>query len=247
MMPKPTDKIEDVVHHALAGKYAVDDDDLREKTIRLLLARLRPFPFDSLLDKGGDVRGVEDDAQNQIVTLLRLERDWVARPVADIDLETIHRALHGNGSLSAKFRTTEFVDDFEGEPPTKLADLQKRLHEINRSLCQIDALRLEPLERRAAYVAGLFSNIVGAHVFADGNGRVARIAAQYCLRRWDMDFVALPKVRNAPGWKRSLHTAITGDVTALASYFRRLIENETVESVERSLAESRMGESSDRR
>jgi fido (protein-threonine AMPylation protein) len=226
-------RLEEVVYQALLGKYTVTDKALRERIIRPLIASLWQLPLDKLPEAGGDVVSVEDDARNQITTLIRLERDWATRVVADIDLETIHCAVFG--TRFPTFRKTEFVEDFGGKPPTELAEVQEKQANINRSLRNIDTLRFEPLDRKMTYLAWLFSSIIGAHVFADGNGRVARIAAQYCLRRWGLNFVTLPKVRNAPGWKRALHVAMSGDISSLASYMCRLIENDTIDYVEGSI------------
>ena len=112
-------QIEDVVYHALAGKYPAAEGRFREITIRPLIGRLRNLPLDEIPDGGVVIKDVEQDVLNQVTTLIRLERDWAARPIADVDLQTIHRALCGSGSWSPGLRTTEFVEDFGGEPPTR--------------------------------------------------------------------------------------------------------------------------------
>lgn len=230
------DRMEEVAFHALAGKYSVDSGRLRERTIRPLLERLRLMPTAKLGRVCKEIRGEEDDVRNQLATLLLIDRDWAGRPSAELDLETLHRMLYG--CEFSELRSTEFVADFEGIPPTELSDLQDSVKAINRSLRGIDALRSEPLDGKLAYLAWLLSSTIGSHAFADGNGRVARMAVQYCLRRWGMDFVPLPKVRNAEGWKRALHAAIGGDLTDLSAYLGRLVANQTIESVEQFLSAS---------
>ena len=51
----------------------------------------------------------------------RIDADWACRPVADLDLETIHFTIFGKDDGSAGVRTTEFVKDFGGEPPTRVS------------------------------------------------------------------------------------------------------------------------------
>src|ERR1700684_1281302 len=89
-------RIEEVVHLALSRKYPATDSDLREKIIRPLIARLQQLPLEELSATVGDIKDVNDDARNQIVTLILVERDWATRPVANVDLATIHRSIYGN-------------------------------------------------------------------------------------------------------------------------------------------------------
>jgi hypothetical protein len=233
-----TSGIEDVVYHALAGKYPDADADLKKTKIQPAIERAFSVSLEDLPDVGTFVDGLDQDVMNQVATLARLERDWTTRPQAEVDLKTMHRALCGSGSLSPGPRTNEFVQDFEGVPPAPLEDLEARRNTLDQSLKCVDELKSATLERKSDYLAWLFSSIIAAHIFADGNGRLARTAVQYCLRRWNMPFIPVPKVRNAAGWKGALHNAIDGNTGALASYISRLIGNQTIEQIERSLKDT---------
>jgi hypothetical protein len=231
-------RMEDVVYHALAGKYPDADVNLKEIKIRPAIERVFSVPLEEVPEVGAVVKGIDQDVMNQVATLARLERDWATRPQAEANLKTMHRALCGSGDLSPGPRVTEFVQDFGGVPPTPLTELEERRRTIDRSLGCVDELKAASLERKSDYLAWLFSSIIAAHVFADGNGRLARIAVQYCLRRWNMPFIPIPKVRNAAGWKQALHNAIEGNCADLASYISGLIGNQTIEQIERSLKDT---------
>ncbi len=228
------ENMEQLVLHALAGKYPVSDDILLNRRIKPIFARLLTTKLADLLAASPvPVLDVEDDVSNQAIALICIDADWAKRSTPNLDLETIHWKLYGTGSP----RVSKYVKDFGGEPPTALADIPNSLREINRSLRDIDNLRNKSLDERVQFVASLFAKIIASHVFEDGNGRVARMAVQYCFRRWYMDFLPLPKVRRAPGWQRALHAAMAGNMDEFKSYFTRLIRGETVAAVEQSLSQ----------
>jgi hypothetical protein len=220
------DSAEDVVFHALLGKYPVSEDALLRTYIR---------PQLDLWDSGSvdhqrDVRSLTDDIRNQILALRRVEEDWSRRPHADVGLEDFHRALLG--SAEQVYRSTSFVEDFHGEPPTRLSDVAGSRRHIEGLLQKVDALRDAPLGAQAVFLADLVAHIIGTHVFSDGNGRVARLAAQYCLRRWAKPFVPIPKVRNAPRWKSVLRAGMDGDRGGLAAYIENLMLGKSVAEAE---------------
>ncbi len=237
------DQIEEVVYQALENKYPVSSSVLRRDVISPLVLRLGTLPFNELPEVTIKVGGVRDEVYNQIITLIRLNEDWAQRPTADIDLEMIHQGVFGGAGGSATLRTTEYVADFDGKPPTALTDLEGRLEDINQRLSDLDKLRDSSVDKKCAFLANLFSSIIATHVFVDGNGRTARVSVQYCLRRWGMDFIALPKVRNAVKWKLALHTAIAGDINPFVSYFSYLLSGKTYRQIEKLLDDDQKNDS----
>jgi fido (protein-threonine AMPylation protein) len=224
-------QMEDLLGQALAGKYTLADGVLKVQLIRPALEKYRRVLVADL-PPSIPVEGVADDVRNQVVTLLRLEKDWAARIPPNLDLTTIHQALYGDRGQGQAFRTSQFVEDYDGSPPTQLSEIAASLQKINSRLSLVDDLRGEPLALKADYLAWVVSKVIAVHAFVDGNGRLARVAAQYCLRRWGMDFIPIPKVRNAPRYKAALHHAIDGERSALADYFQRLIGKEPVRDIE---------------
>src|SRR6266700_2260249 len=93
-------RMEDVIFHALAGKYRNGDANLRAGRIRPLLDYFGKLPLDEVPEVGNIIGGVDQDILNQVATLVRLERDWAKRPEAELDLITMHRALCGSGNGS---------------------------------------------------------------------------------------------------------------------------------------------------
>jgi fido (protein-threonine AMPylation protein) len=71
---------------------------------------------------------------------------------------------------------------------------------------------------KAAALADIFMRIIKVHPFKDGNGRTARVAVQYCLRSWGMDYIVIPKVRNDPVWKAALGAAMDGSLQAMTAF-----------------------------
>ncbi len=67
----------------------------------------------------------------------------------------------------------------------------------------------------------VFSRLVHIHPFPDGNGRVARLLANWALRSWDLPYVAIPKVKNDRAWHADLERAMLGDGDAVIPHLEK--------------------------
>lgn len=233
--------MEDVIFHALLGKYAVSESVLREQAIRPALQR---YLLPDAPRRAVEIKSLEDDIYNQILVLRRVDEEWATKPEPDLDIDTLHQSLLGAGNEASRLRTTEFVEDFDGNPPTPLTEILAKRKIINGLLRHVDTLAAASVEEKAAFLADLVSKIIAAHVFADGNGRVARMAVQYCVRRWGMQFVPIPKVRNASRWAKALQAGVAGNKSQLAFYLEHLLLGESVHEIEQLLFSHRPDDTS---
>jgi Fic family protein len=134
-------------------------------------------------------------------------------------LEHIHAAIYGHDPAHVSYRKSESVPDFAASLAVSPADVPQRAAAINRQIAGVDRLKAgDPLEQ-AAFLAGLFAAIIAVHPFEDGNGRTARLAVQFCLRRWGRPLLSLPKVRNDAQWRLALAKAVAGDASVLTLFF----------------------------
>src|SRR5690242_23131 len=124
--------IKEVVFHALDGKYQ-DAAGLRE-TIDIAVRETQQG-----MTTASERSPLFRDAFNQVLVLRRICECW-RKETLPIDLETLYVSVLGlNGPV--RFRTAEFVEDYEGVPPTSLTQIPARLIAINNLLARVDRLR----------------------------------------------------------------------------------------------------------
>lgn len=165
------------------------------------------------------------DIRNQVVAYLTIERVWSKGPPIRHGLQRLYSVVYGIPVSEMRLRTLAFVADFGGSVPTPVEEIPDHVTELNVLLSSaVDLLKNGTIWKQANFLAEFFSRIIRVHPFEDGNGRTARIAVQYCLRRWRRSFISIPKVRNVPEWKSALEQAIAGNCGLLASKFALIIE-----------------------
>jgi len=217
--------IEEVIFHAIRGKYHVDDDDLLRHLILPLVRGETP--------SGNFDRELYTDVSGQAQMLRNLHEDWRPGTPAVLDIDSIHKVLFAASGEGGRLRSTAYVADYQGNPPVPLADILSQKAIVDGMLRRVDALKDDTGAVQSGYLAELFSRIIASHVFFDGNGRVARTAVQYAVVRWGRPFMAIPKVRNAPRWKCALAKAsVDQDTEDLARYFEELLARHSIDMIE---------------
>ena len=70
----------------------------------------------------------------------------------------------------------------------------------------------------------LYQRLGFIHPFADGNGRVARLAMNHLLRRYGQGYVVFPPLSEAPDLMEALQEAHKSRLEPLLALARRCIE-----------------------
>lgn len=215
------------VADAIEGKYeGIDDTDILSSVGE---AMALCASAENLVDLFGNSRPIvspQDDMFNQVVVLIAISRFSEGSQMKEAPLETLHQLAHG-GDISETVRSTKVVEGYPSPIPTELSQTKARFSELQGLVVNLARMPSPPVLVAAHLMAHVFSAIIRIHYFSDGNGRLARFAAQYLSSTWGFGFFNIPKVRNDFLWKSALRDAIAGDIKSLAiELSKRLAQKE---------------------
>jgi fido (protein-threonine AMPylation protein) len=212
---------------AIEGKYEGFSDTDRHSAVGEAMALCDTA--ETLTDLFGNSRQIaspRDDVINQVVVLNAISRFSEDSLMKKTPLETLHRLAYGT-PISEMVRSTRFVEGYPDPIPTELSQTNARFSELQGLVVNLSGMPSPSVPVAAHLMAHVFSAVIRIHYFSDGNGRVARFAAQYLSSAWGFGFFNIPKVHNDLLWKSALRNAITGDIKDLAAQIsKRLAQKE---------------------
>lgn len=216
--------IETLVREAIGQKYdSMKDHDVGAAFEGAWVGATASASEDDLTRLLRPITAGRIDVQNQVVVALLIDRYW-CRVQLQRPISSIHGAVYGIGDQRA-LRTTSYVNDYGGEVLTPLTEIPSRLDELERMAeTLMPAMVNADIAVQAKFLALMISSIIRVHPFADGNGRAARMYAQYSLRSWGRPFLPLPKVRKDERWRSAMSSAVRGQHNELAAFIERKLQ-----------------------
>jgi len=178
---------------------------------RWVLRTVLPVPLVSLLPEGKPVA----DA------LERLERDCRTRPLSVDALLDYHRVIDPAGGGAYRSGEVRMTSSTVTPPPaTRVRSLMGQL-----GATLLDRQAAWDEERPSLDVAlreamDVYQRIGYIHPFRDGNGRVARLALNHLLRRYEHPYVVLPPLSESPALMDALQEGHRGNLNPLVCFGR---------------------------
>jgi len=163
---------------------------------------------------------LDDGGRTLYDALLWLEANCRSTPLSEDVIRHYHRTLAPKSpEPTGEYRRGKIVIErsaYAPPPASRIPLLMKQLNEnAAKEQKRMDASN-EPGDalRRAVNV---HHQIVWIHPFADGNGRVARLAMNHLLRRYGLPYVILPPLSEAGEHFEALEEANAGRLERLVS------------------------------
>ena len=177
---------------------------------RWMLESITPRPLLNLLTHG---RALAE-------ALGRLERECKLRTLGEEVLRDYHRDVAPDHDAEYRTGAAERARDSVKAPPAaKSVPLRMRrlYRELEARQKAWDAAGApEPDVLREA--VEVYHQVGWILPFRDGNGRVARLAMNHLLRRYDHPYVILPPLGEAPALREALRSADAGSLDALVAF-----------------------------
>ena len=178
---------------------------------RWVLGTVLPVPLVGLLPEGKPVA----DA------LERLERDCRKRPLSVDALLDYHRDIDPAGGGAYRSGEVRMTSSTVTPPPaTRVRSL---MGQLGTKLLGVQAAWDEerpPLDPALREAMEVYQRIGYIHPFRDGNGRVARLALNHLMRRYDHPYVVLPPLSESPALMDALQEGHRGNLSPLVCFGR---------------------------
>lgn len=187
--------------------------------VRWFLETITPAPLLSLDSQG---KGLLD-------ALHWMEAHRKDRALRELEIRQYHKLIYssGGGEIPGEYRTGDVImKDSRFRPPAfqrvplQMRQLDLKLAQDQEVFDKSDAVDFGSLLRLCADV---YQRIGLIHPFGDGNGRVARLAMNHLLRRYDMGYVILPPLGESPKLWDALQTAHGGELDPLIELSRTFL------------------------
>lgn len=218
-MTEDIELISRFVLEAIEGKYTGLDEDAIRREITIALSRFsNADEIGEIFDGLHAVEVPEDDINNQVATLVAINKFRDHPDFRLAPLQTLHQLSFGTGP-NIMWRRGELVEGYPEQVPTDVSSASASFIELENATRFIATTPVKNVEVAAHLLAYIFSAVIRIHPFEDGNGRVARFSVQYLMKSWGMNLLPLPKVRNDTEWQNALKAAIEGNPSLLADQF----------------------------
>jgi fido (protein-threonine AMPylation protein) len=171
---------------------------------------------------------LDQDGERLLEALQWLETHCRERPLSEQVIRDYHRMIYNGGAEPAgeyrRGRISVIGSTIPRPRPEKVPTLMKQLN-----------LKLEDVQRKfdpmnrvdesavLIFAVNHYQRIGLIHPFADANGRVARLAMNHLLRRYEMGFVILPPLSEAPELFDALQLAHAGNLGRLLEIARKCV------------------------
>lgn len=175
-----------------------------------LLEALSPVPL----------LGLHEDGAPLLQALDWLEDHCRSVPLREQELLHYHRTVYsGKGAGEYRRARMSVVDSRVPRPgPDRVPGLMRKLSE--RLVREQEEFDRAPSHNQSAvlrFALEIHQQIAYIHPFADGNGRVARLAMNHLLRRYGQGYVILPPVNESEAHFRAIEAAHRNDFSELTA------------------------------
>ena len=181
---------------------------------------------------GQVLRGARDSANRRDTPTVQLARRWQQDAMAGLDAPDRKRVglFRGEPGLA---RVGVRVGPHHGVPPADVAaalqvfeqKLQRAVHVLDAAYAHGQALDEDGLEAVLDLSAWAHAEWVRIHPFANGNGRTARIWANWTFMRYGVPPVVRLRPRPDGGYGRAGAVAMLGDSRPTAAVFRKMLSD----------------------
>lgn len=133
-----------------------------------------------------------------------------------ITIKEIHRLVLERGwpDVAGKYRNENLELKGTSLMPTHFSKIPEEMYFLDKFIEEMLTKKLT-IEEIIEFSSTVHHRITSIHPFRDGNGRVARIAANLVLRYYNFPYILIPKVRTKENMRKALRTADAGDLTML--------------------------------
>lgn len=171
--------------------------------------------------------GLHEGGATILDALRHLESSAASTTLREEVVRNYHRLLLGASDTTAgtyRKRPTAVVgSSLAGAPPEKIPAQMKQLDlKISAAQERFDAGPLDPVAILDCAV-DLYQRLGLIHPFADGNGRVARLAMNHLLRRYGQPYVIFPPLGESPAVWEALQEAHKGRPAELVRLAREFM------------------------
>lgn len=181
---------------------------------------------------GQVLRGARDSANRRDTPTIQLARRWQQDSMAGLDVPDrefvgLFRGEPGLEHVGVR------VGRHHGVPPADVAaalkvfeqKLQRAVHVLDAAYARGQALDEDGLEAVIDLSAWAHAEWVRIHPFANGNGRTARILANWIFMRYGVPPVVRLRPRPDGGHGRAGAAAMLGDPRPTAAVFRKMLSD----------------------
>lgn len=180
------------------------------------------------------LRKIRDNAHRRDVPSVEDARDWHKDTMAGLyaDHKEFIGGFRGEGGIELKHYKVA-IGDAAGVPPARVAEalknFEKRLQKATKALDnsfslgdELDADRLNAVLELAAWV---HTEWVRIHPFANGNGRTARLWANFIMLRYGLPPVVGLRPRPDVGYAAAAARAMKGEWESTIKVFHEMLLN----------------------
>lgn len=167
--------------------------------------------------------GLQGEGQRILEALDWLEDRCKQQPLSEDTIREYHRVVYpGDDEMKGAYRRHDLkMEGLRPAPPQKIGALMKqlclRLAGEQRDLDGANAIDKSRVLRLGVET---YHRIGVIHPFPDANGRVARLSMNHLLRRYEVGYVILPSLSDAPPLWRALLEASQGNLECLLDFAR---------------------------
>ena len=171
------------------------------------------------------VLGLQEDGHRLLDALTWLEEQCRRVKLTEETIRLYHRMISPSDSQPGSYRMGSAIIVGSSVPRPhfqKVAALMKQLDiKMIHEQDEIDGSNEAEEERVLRVAVGIHQRIAFIHPFRDANGRVARLAMNHVLRRYQKGYAILPPLNESPEHFDALEAGHRGDLEPLLRFTKK--------------------------